>query len=200
MMAPRVLSGWAEPAAILGGALWVPHAVFEMLRPWGAAMVYQEERGYDLITNTALFVAYGLPGSLAQLLTSLGLLGIAARLGLPVRRTGKAGLIVANVAVGLGVLSLLGVIVLVAALFAAGLAFGSVFVGAAAFLLGLDAWRTGVASRWAVALLILGLIGLFMLPLRPLVYAVELVPPAAGAAFIGLFGLAWISVGFALRR
>ena len=49
-----------------------------------------------------------------------------------------------------------------------------------------------------LALLALGLLGLFLLPLWPLVYAVELLVTAAGAAFIALFGLGWVGLGMAL--
>ena len=66
-------------AAILGGVLWVPYGVFEMLEPWGPAVIYRDDLGYQLVTAPSLFLAYSLPGSLALLLTSLGLLGLATR-------------------------------------------------------------------------------------------------------------------------
>ena len=195
MMVPRALRRWAAPAAVLGGLLWVPHGVFEMLPPWGAATVYEEETGYARITDTARFVAYSLPGSLALLLTGLGLLGITARLGLPV---GRAGPILTYVAVVLAVLSVVAVIVLFTPLAIAGLILGSFFLGAAAFTVAIGARRAGVTSRWTVALLILGIMGLFMIPLRSLVNALAFLPPIAAAAFIGLFGLGWVGLGYAL--
>lgn len=198
LLTPRALSRWAAPAAILGGVLWVPHGVFEMLPPWGTATVYREELGYELITDSPLFVAYSLPGSLALLLTGLGLLGITALPRLPIGRLGRAGLILAYIAVALAVLSFLSVIMLFTPLFIAGLVFGSFFLGAAALTVAIDARRAGVTSRWTAALVILGLMGLCMLPLRLLVNAMAFVPPAAGAAFIGLFGLGWIGLGYAL--
>lgn len=44
----------------------------------------------------------------------------------------------------------------------------------------------------------LGLAGIFLLPLWPLVYALMWVTEGAGAAFIALFGLGWMAVGYAL--
>ena len=57
----------------------------------------------------------------------------------------------------------------------------------------------GGARRWAAPLLALGLLGLFLLPLWPLVFAGEVVPEAGGAGIIALFGLGWVLVGYQLR-
>ena len=80
----------AGAAAVLGGLLWAPYGVFEMLQPWGADTVYRDERGYEVVTDSWLYWLYGLPGSLALLLTALGLLGVFARLGLPIGRPGRS--------------------------------------------------------------------------------------------------------------
>ena len=155
----------AGPAAILGGLLWAPYGVFEMLEPWGAAKVYREDVGYSLVTDTTLFVAYSLPGSLALLLTAAGLLGILARLGLPAARTGRIGRLLAYVALALGALSLAGVVALFDPLFTAARIFGTLALGAATCLAGLAARGAGAPPGWAAGLLLLGLLGLSLLPL-----------------------------------
>ncbi len=185
-------------AAMVGGAIWVPYGVFEMLEPWGTDTVYRDDVGYSLITNTLLFVTYSLPGSLALLLTSLGLLGVVARLGLRAGRIARIGLILTYVAVALAILSLAGVIVLFDPLFTSGRVFGSLALGTATFLAGVDALRSRAAQGWTTALIALGLAGIFLFPLWPLVYALMWVPEAAGAGFIALFGLGWLAVGYAL--
>ena len=58
----------------------------------------------------------------------------------------------------------------------------------------------GLGSRPAVdgrgsPLLVPGALGLFLLPLWPLVYAAELIPEMGGAATIALFGLGWVLLG-----
>jgi len=190
---------WGEPAAILGGALWVPYGVFEVVEPWGADVAYRDDVGYSVITNTPLFMAYSLPGSLALLLTSLGLLGVLARLGVPAGRVGRIGLTLGYVAVVLAVLSLAGVIAMFDPLFTSGRVFGTLALGIATFLAGVDARRSNAAPGWMGVLVAFGLAGIFLLPLWPLVYALMWVPETAGAAFIALFGLGWMAVGYVLR-
>ena len=83
-------------------------------------------------------------------------------------------------------------------LFTAGRIFGSVALGVATFMASIDARRTGAAPGWTLALSALGLMGLLLLPLWPLVYALEWLPEGAGAAFMALFGLGWVALGLAL--
>lgn len=185
-------------AAALGGLLWLPYGVFEMLEPWGTADVYRDERGYDIVTDALLYGVYSLPGSLALLLTALGLLGVLALLRLPAGRAGRTGLVLAYAALALAVLSVAGLVVLFDPLFTAPRIFGTLALGAATVLAGVEARRMSAAPGWTAALLALGLVGLFLLPLWPLVYAVEVVPEAAGAGFIAVFGLGWVLVGYRL--
>ncbi len=146
-MSSSNLIRWGRLAAILGGVLWVPYGVFAMLEPWGAGVVYRDDVGYSVITNTPLFVTYSLPGSLALLLTSLAMLGVLAVLGVSAGRIGRIALVLAYVAVVLAVLSLIGVIVLFDPLFTSGRIFGTLALGTAAFLAG---WMTsGAAPRGA---------------------------------------------------
>ncbi len=189
---------WAGLAAVLGGVLWIPYGVFEMLQPWGVDTDYRDDLGYEVITNAALYRTYSLPGGLASLLTSLGLLGAFALLKLPVGRSGRIGLLFAYLAVVLSALSVVGVIVMFDPLFTAPRIFGSLALGIATLLAGLDARKTGDGAGWTIALLILGLAGMFLLPLWPLVYAIQVLSEAAGATFIALFGLGWLATGYRL--
>jgi hypothetical protein len=189
---------WGGLAATAGGTLWVPYGVFEMLEPWGAVTTYREDVGYELITDAPLYVAYHLPGSLAVLLTSLGLLGVLALLRVSACRTGRIGLILVYVTLALSVLSLAGVIALFDPLFTVGRVFGSLALGTATFLVGVSALRRRMAPGWTVALLCLGLAGLSLFPLWPLVYALQWVSQAVGAALMVLFGLGWTVLGYIL--
>ena len=189
---------WSGVAAMLGGALWIPYGILEMLEPWGADVAYREDVGYSVITDASLFVAYSMPGSLAMLLTSLGLLGVFARLGVSPSLIDRIGTNLTYIAVVLAVLSMAGVIALFDALFTVGRIFGSLVLGTATFLVGVGALRSRIAPGWTVALLYLGLAGLFLFPLWPLVYALQWVAQAVGAAFMVLFGLGWTLVGYML--
>ena len=182
-------------ATAVGGLLWMPYGALEMLQPWGVDTLYRDDLGYEVVRDALLYLAYSLPGSLSLLLTARGLLGLSRGLGLPVGRAGRAGLVLAHVAVGLAVFSTAGVVAQFDPLFTAPRIFGTLALGAATLLLGGDARRAGAAPGWSAALLTPGLLGLFLLPLWPLVYAVGVVPEAAGAAVIALFGLGWALVG-----
>ena len=188
----------AGAAAALGGLLWVPYGVFEMLQPWGTDTVYRDDRGYEVVTDAPLYWVYGLPVSLALLLTAVGLLGAFARLGLPAGRPGRSGLVLAYAALALAVLSVVGLVVRFDPLFTAPRIFGTLALGAATLLAGVAARRIGADRGWVAALVVLGLLGLFLLPLWPLVYAVEVLSTGAGAALIALFGLGWVVVGHRL--
>ncbi len=192
------LMGWSTMAAILGGLLWIPYGIFEMLQPWGTDTVYRDDVGYEVITNAPLYRLYSLPGSLALLLTALGLLGALALLRLPAGRLGKAGRILTYIAVVLAVISLGGVIALFDPVFTASRIFGTLALGTASVLAAADAQRAGRAPGWAIALLVLGLVGMFLFPLWPLVYAVQWLSEGTGAAVIALYGMGWLATGYRL--
>ncbi len=189
---------WSGVAAMLGGALWIPYSILEMLEPWGADVSYREDVGYSVITDASLFVAYSMPGSLAVLLTSLGLLGVFAWLGVSGSPIDRIGTILTYIAVVLAVLSVVGVIALFDPLFTVGRIFGSLALGAATFLVGLGTLRSRMAPGWTVTLMYLGLAGLFLFPLWPLVYALQWVAQGVGATFMVLFGLGWTVLGYML--
>lgn len=197
-MVPARMSRWAAVAAIVGGLLWSVYSVFEMLAPWGAASVYQEELGYDRVTNIQLFRAYTLPGGVAISLIAYGLLGVSGRWKLPMSQLGKLGVVLTYVASGLAILSTVGVLILVAPVAIGGVMFGSLALGAAIFLLALDARRARVAATWKMVLLALGVLGLLLLPLRPLVWAFQVLPAGVAATVMAVFGLGWLVMGVKL--
>ena len=187
-------------AAALGGLLWMPYGVFEMTQPWGDDTVYRDDRGYEVVTDALLYHLYSLPGSAALMLTALGLLGAFRLRGLPAGRAGRVGVLLAYAALALAVLSAAGVVVRFDPVFTGPRILGTLALGGGTLLAGVAARRTGAAASWTTALQALGLLGLVLLPLWPLVYAVELVPEAGGAAVIALFGLGWVLVGYGLGR
>ena len=181
-------------AAALGGLLWVPYGVFEMLQPWGTDTVYREDRGYEVVTDDLLYWVYSLPGSLALMFTTLALLGLFPLLGL----RGRAGRILAYAALALAILSIGGLAIRFDPLFTAPRIFGTLALGAAMLLAGIEARREVALRGWAATLLVLGLLGLFLLPLWPLVFALEVLPEGGGAGIIALFGLGWVLMGHRL--
>lgn len=184
-VASRLLFG------VLGGVLWVIYGVFEMLEPFGVAKLYDAHLGYERITDPTLYLGYGIPGATALILTGLGL----------TRWTrGETGSIVgvsrvtAFAVVVAGGLSGLGLVVRSAPLFFGPVALGTPVLGAATCLLASGSQGAARADRGL--LLLTGGLGLFTLPLRPLVYALHAIPPAGGAVALGLFGLGWVLLGW----
>jgi hypothetical protein len=195
MSLARILR-WAGPAAVVGGVLWMVYGVFFMLEPWGPADVYYEDLGEGAITSWPLFWLYTLPGSLALVLTAVALLGIIHKSGGPKSQFGEAGTAITYVTLGLAVLSLVGAATLSAPLSFMGRAFASLALGAATLLVGIDHWRASTGAPWA--LMLLGSLGLLMLPLQPLVWALQIIPASIAAGIIGLFGLGWLILGYRL--
>lgn len=188
---------WVSWAAVIGGALWMVYGICFMLQPWGAAEVYQERLGYEVVVNMPLYWIYNLPGGLAILLTALALRGIYIRHGRLTNWFIKLGIVLTYIALGLAVLSLVGTVVLFAPLSFAGRAFGACTLGVTALFV---AWNLrNVPQVLRMLLLMLGLGGLFLLPLLPLVFAVQLISAGIAAGLIALFGLGWIAVGYLLR-
>lgn len=181
---------WPALAMMLGGVLWVPFGVFEMIAPFGIASVYQDDLKYEVITDPVLHLVYGIPGALALMLTAFGLGATAPRSG----GLSAVGRVLAYVILAAGVLSGVGLAIGLAPLFVTPIGLGTPVLGLAAVLI-----ATGRDERRAL-LLAVGVLGLSNLPLRPLVYAVGIIPPVAGAAIIGLFGLSWLALGWVTLR
>ncbi len=72
--------------------------------------------------------------------------------------------------------------------------FGTPVLGVAAVLIG--AGRGPVWDATKTLLIAVGVLGIFHLPLLPLVLAVGIIPHVVGAAIIGLFGLGWVALGW----
>ena len=174
------------------GILWALYGVFEMLKPWGVAEVYRRDLGYEVITDPALYLLYGIPGAVALILSSLGLITLAR--SRPGRLVGL-GRLLAVATLGAGAVGALGLAIGSAPLFIGPIALGTPILGAAACLV-----ATGTRGADRGLLLLVGALGLFALPLRPLVYAVQVIPLVVGAAIIGLFGLGWVALGWHAMR
>lgn len=170
-------------AAVLGGSLWAPYGVLELVEPWGPDTKYDEALGHDVVVDPALFWLYSAPGSLAVVLCAVGLLELVQRLApgsRGARLCGWASLV-------LGAVSACGVV----------LRFDPAFTGArtAAILVlgvgGLLAARSAPpASR--TALLVLGCSGVGLIVVWPLVFAVAWLPRAGGATLLAAHGLLWV--------
>ena len=193
-------SCWTGAAAIGGGVLWSAYSVFEMLAPWGVASVYQDDLGYDRMLNVRLFQTYVLPGTVAVMLLSCGLLGLIARWQLPATRTTRVARMLAYVALGCGSVGVVGGLLPLAPLALGGAMLGSIVVGFATFLVALASRDAPVGRAERVAVLVVGVLGLMLMPLRPLVNALDLLAPSAGALVLALFGLGWAGIGAAVWR
>ena len=188
----------AAVATMLGGLLWVPYGVLTMLNPWGADVVYSDAKGYSIIIDRVLFLGYSLPGGLALALTSAGLIGMLAQLRTHSRVRGAS--VLAYAALALGALCLIGVIIMFDPLFTAGRIFGTVALGVATVLAALAVRERRASRRFVAALLLVGAVGLFLLPLWPLVYALRSLAPTHAVWVFVLFGVGWMGVGLHLWR
>jgi hypothetical protein len=193
-----VPAGRAALLALVAGPLWVLYGSFTMLSPWGTDVVYREALGYSAVVDVPLFLLYNLPGALALILSAVALLGVIALLPRDPGGSGKAASRLAYAALGLGLLSLGGVVVRFDPVFTAGRIFGTLSLGLATLGASLAARRAPVASTWTWALLWLGVLGVFLLPLWPLVYALGWLTEAAAASVIALFGIGWMWIGLRL--
>jgi hypothetical protein len=155
--------------AVLGGALWIPYGTLELVQPWGADTRYDEARGYDVVVDRGLHHLSSLPGSLALLLCAVGLLVLLRRLGVRSRAAGRAG----RVAAALAAVSAGGVLLGFDPAFTGARILGTVVLGVGLLTAGRAAGRTCGATAWRPALLALGGLALLLLPLWPLVFAVQ---------------------------
>lgn len=156
--------------AVAGGLLWIAYGPLELLEPFGADTRYDEAKGYDVVTDRAAWTLTSATGAVALLLTAL-----AAR-----------RLLASRLAVAAAVLG--GV-----ALLATAVGFDPLFTGPRILGTALLAFTLLRAPQGRIAGL--GALGLLLLPLWPLVFAVEVVPPALGAALFAAWGAGWVLVG-----
>jgi hypothetical protein len=199
-------SGRIVPVAMFsGGFLWMVHGYFRFIMPYGLDAEWREELGYSEIINTGVFLLYYLPGVLALLLTSWSLLSSLPRLSPPGNRVRTAAQVMAWLALGFGLVAAVGQLVLVVAPTIGGVSFGTLMLGLASLLAGLAAIRDGEARasapKFLARLLIAtGLMGIATLPVQPMIFALALLQPGFGTAFLALFGAGWIVLSIRVRR
>ena len=186
---PPLLS--ARPAsvratAVAAGLLWMPYGALELLQPFGPDTRYDEALGYDVVVDPGRFVGYSLPGSVALVLSGLALVALTARLPGRSRGARAAG----ATAAALGAVSALGVVVQVDPVFTGPRIVGTLLLGAG--LLGAAA--AAPAGR-RLLLAALGAVGLLLLPLWPLVYALQWMSAGTAAGVFVLFGAGWLALG-----
>lgn len=181
---------------VLAGPLWAWFGVSEFLRPWGSPTRYDPAVGYDVVLDRSLYWISAAPGSAALALTA-GVLVLRAR----THDSWPWALRLAASAAVLGVLSLLGVLVSFDPVATGGRLLGFTVLGAAAAMAARRA-RTDGERRDAALLAASAALTLLMLPLWPLVYAVQLVPAAGAALWFIAAGAGWIALGVSrpLRR
>ncbi len=177
-------------AALWGGPLWMLYGVFEILQPFGADTVFDATREYDVVVDRGLFTLYSAPGSVALALGALTVLSLVA--GATRRpRAARAGRVLAWLTLALAAASLVGVAVGLDPLFTGPRIAGTLVLGSA-----LCVTAPGIrARRLATPVLALGVAAMGLLAIWPLVYALEILPRAAGAAIIVAFGAGWIAAG-----
>jgi hypothetical protein len=191
---------WGWLAAVIGGALWTVHGAFEMLEPFGSDTQPHDDHAFEVVTNSALFMLYATPGTLALALTAASLLATLRWCQLPASGIGLWGLRVIYVVFAFSGLALVGLLFRFVPAFVVGVALGGLALAVAAGLIGADGLRIGINRTWVVTLLAIGGFGIVTLPLRPLVFVFQVLPQSAGFAFIAAFGLAWMILGYLLSR
>lgn len=180
-----------------GGALWAVFGFYRFLLPHGPDVQWREDLGYSLILSNGLFLLYNLPGVLALLMTSSAAFRYVAAVHPVNGRLGSVSRVLLVFAAVLGLMAAAGQLGQFDALTTGGLSFGVLFLGLALFLAGMAMsggnHRPGRYQRMrGSALMLLGATGMVVLLLRPLMYALQLLPLAFGAAACILFGLGWI--------
>lgn len=193
-------------AMIAGGVLWIVHGYYRNLMPHGPDVQWREDLGYSPVLSTELFLLYNVPGVLALLLTAWAALSFVVVPAGSRSRLKQAALVFAALSLLLGIIAGGGQVMLFDPLTVGGLSFGVPVLGLALFLVGLavveEAGRTGEGHSRLLGpgLMLVGALGMFVLPLRPLMYALEMLPLAVGAGVFALFGAGWITLGVMLRN
>ncbi|WP_426226178.1 hypothetical protein [Pseudarthrobacter sp. DSP2-3-2b1] len=197
----RTTAAWAMVAA---GTLWIAHGYFLFMMPYGPDALWREDLGYMTILSPGLFLLYGLPGVLAVLLTAWGLRSCLPAL-VPAGALNRAARILGLAALVFGVIAALGLIIQFTPLTIGGISFGLPALGLALFLAGLALGRAsegfGAGPGFLRAVLIVtGCLGMATLLVRPMIYALGLLPPVSGTAVLALIGVAWVSLGISMRQ
>lgn len=188
---------WAMTA---GGALWIVFGYYRFLVPHGPDVQWREDLGYSLILNKGLFVLYNLPGVLALLMTSLAAFWYVTAVHPARKRLGSVSRVLLVISAVFGLMATAGQLGQLDALTTGGLSFGVLFLGLALFLAGMAMTGNNTSPGMyrpipGSALMLLGVAGMLILLLRPLMFAFQLLPLAFGAAACILFGGGWILLG-----
>lgn len=191
---------WPVAALGTGGVLWGVHGPLTMLQPWGEEVRFSESRGYSVVVDDALFVLYNGPGAAGLLLTALGVLALRRRLRSRRPHLAALGTVSTRIAIAFGLVSVLGVVALFDPVFTAARVLGALLLGLGCVCLAVGVRGDTPPGRWPTWLAATGALSLGLLPLWPLVYAVEVLPEWAGAAYFGVFALAWLLGAAGLLR
>ncbi len=191
-------------AMVAGGILWMVYGYFRFMAPQGPDVVWREDLGYSPILSNELFVLYNLPGVLALLLTLWAALSFIRALRKQKSRMKRAAQLLAVMAALFGLIAVVGQAILFDPLKTLGLALGTPLLGFSMLLAGAIIVRDpgsadGGKRSLGPSLIFLGLMGVFTLLLRPLMFAFELIPLAFGVAASAAFGAAWILLALTLR-
>lgn len=188
---------WPGTAAIIGGVCW---SVLPLLYFYGREL---HSIGVPIRYARSLLPAIAVP------LLLIGVRGFSNRYGETYSSFGRGGLRGLGFGIlclwPLGLLSFLDVYVGVSIGFGGGIwvvavaIAGALITELAAIGIGIDAWQTNTPARW---------MGLWFPALLPasillnywLVAATTILPNIGGHFYSGLFGLAWIGVGYYLWR
>ena len=187
----------AVGALLCSAPLWAWFGVAEFVRPWGSPTQHDEARGYDVVLEpSAYWISVG-PGSIALLLTAAGVATLVGGTPTGSARWARRLAVAAGV---LGLLSLIGVVTMFDPVATAGRLLGFVLLGSSCTLAASTRRHRGGGSAAPIWLAALACLTLLLLPLWPLVYALELLPPAGAAACFVLVGLGCIGLAVAPGR
>lgn len=188
---------------VAGGILWMVHGCFRFIMPFGPDAEWRADLQYSPILSTERFLLYNSPGVIALLLTAWAAFSYLR--SLPGTRPGlqRTARILAVLAILFGLIAAVGLAVLFVPPTTGGISLGVPLLGLALLLAGLSVlWDRqdlhGHSGFFGRMLVILGLVGMFTLPVQPLMYALALLPLAVGTAVFALFGAGWVAVAINL--
>lgn len=189
---------------VAGGILWVIHGYFRFIMPFGPDAVYQEDLNSSPIISPELFLLYNSPGVLALLLTAWTAFFYLRRLPRLHPGLQRAAWILAMLAILFGLIAAVGIAILFVPPATGGISLGVPVLGLALVLAGLAMGREGKDQHGQTRLLgrllmLTGLVGMFTLPVQPLMYALALLPLAVATAVFALFGAGWVALAFNFR-
>ncbi len=166
-------------AAVLGGLLWDAKIIYMINESDGAGQYRQD------LTDTLLFVVplLLLAGFVGLYVHCRGRLGEQENLALAGFILGSVGLAGASVWSGLWALGVVSDVL-------KGLWGGLLFVAIGLMMLGGYILQAGLLGRWKAVPLIVGVIGILAVAMPPW--------NSVGVAAWGLFGLAWVALGYVL--